>query len=141
MVFTLSSSTSAPSLCSALAMADSSTFLMMTAPFFGLKARMLSAWSTGRPRIWSATSRPFCADSRTPLRIALVSIASSSLPRRRRRCDLLVGRMALEGARQRELAELVADHVLGHVDRNVLLAVVDGDREPHELGRDRRAPR
>ena len=28
---------SAPSLCSALAIADSSTFLMMTAPFFGLK--------------------------------------------------------------------------------------------------------
>src|SRR6185369_14352163 len=106
MVFTLSSSTSAPSLCSALAIADSSTFLMMTAPFFGLKARMLSAWSTGRPRIWSATSRPFCADSRTPRRIALVSIGLSLLPRRgrRRRRDLLVGRVALEGARQRELA-------------------------------------
>src|SRR2546428_13586428 len=64
--FTLSSSTSAPSLCSALAIADSSTFLMMCAPFFGLKASRLSAFSTGSPRIWSATSRPFWADSRTP---------------------------------------------------------------------------
>ena len=27
-----------------------------------------------------------------------------------------------------ELAEAMADHVLGHVDRDVLLAVVDGDR-------------
>ena len=34
---------SAPSLCSALAIALSSTFLMIAAPFFGVKARMLSA--------------------------------------------------------------------------------------------------
>src|SRR5450432_50732 len=116
---------SAPSLCSALAIADSSTALMILAPFFGLKASTLSALSTGRPRIWSATSRPFWAESRTPRRIALVSMVIASLPRRRRRRDLLVGRMALEGARQREFAKLVADHVLGHIDRNVLLAVVD----------------
>ena len=49
--------------------------------------------------------------------------------------------MTLEGARQRELAKLVADHVLGYVDRYVLLAVVHGDREPDELRRDRRAAR
>jgi hypothetical protein len=36
MRFTFSSSTSAPSLCSALAIADSRTFLMICAPFFGL---------------------------------------------------------------------------------------------------------
>src|SRR3989475_817739 len=74
MVFTFNSSTSAPSLCSALAIADSSTFLMMCAPFFGLKARRLSAFSTGSPRIWSATSRPFWADSRTPWSVARVSM-------------------------------------------------------------------
>src|SRR2546427_562702 len=74
MVFTFNSSTSAPSLCSALAIADSSTFLMMCARFFGLKAGRLSAFSTGSPRIWSATSRPFWADSRTPWSVARVSM-------------------------------------------------------------------
>src|SRR4029077_3777152 len=114
--FTRSSSTSAPSLCSALAIADSSTFLMITAPFFGLNARTLSALSTGRPRIWSATSRPFWAERRTPRRIALVSIGAPLLLRRRGGCrDLLVRRVALERARQRELAKLVPDHVFRHV--------------------------
>src|SRR5437899_548613 len=74
MVFTFSSSTSAPSLCSALAIADSSTFLMMCAPFFGLKASRLRAFSTGSPRTWSATSRPFWAESRTPYSVARVSM-------------------------------------------------------------------
>src|SRR6478672_4272619 len=142
MVLTLSSSTSAPSLCSALAIADSSTFLMIFAPFLGLNASTLSARSTGRPRIWSATSRPFCAERRTPRRIAVVSMSCSLLLRRRcGRRHLLVGGVTLERAGQRELAELVADHVLGHVHRNVLLAVVHGDRQPDEIGRDRRASR
>ena len=127
---------SAPSLCSALAIADSSTFFMILAPFFGLNARRLSAWSTGMPRIWSATSRPFWADRRTPRSVAcgfhrhLLSFFGGAGRRR----DLLVGRVALERAGQREFAELVADHVFGHVDRDVLLAVVHGDRQADELG-------
>src|ERR1700675_4698908 len=121
---------SAPSLCSALAIADSSTRLMIFAPFFGLKARTSSALPTGSPRIWSATRRPFCAERRTPRRIALVSMTGSLLPRRRcRGDDLLVGRVRLERPRQSELAELVPDHVLRDVHRNVLLAVVDRDRQ------------
>src|SRR5215216_1798886 len=134
---------SAPSLCSALAIADSSTFLMIRAPFLGLNARTLSAWSTGLPRIRSATSRPFWAERRTPRSVAMVSIVGSLLlPRTGRRGrDLLVGRVALERARHRELAELVPDHVLRHVDRDVLLAVVHGDREADEVRRDRGAPR
>src|SRR5215831_8849214 len=75
MVVILSSSMSAPSLCSALAIADSSTRLMILAPFFGLKLSRLSALSTARPRIWSATRRPFCAESRTPRRVAVVCMA------------------------------------------------------------------
>src|SRR5512132_3885712 len=100
---------SAPSLCSALAIADSSTRLMIFAPFFGLKASTSSALPTGSPRTWSATSRPFWADRRTPRSVAVVSIIDSLLPLRRRRGrhDLLVGRVALEGARQCEFAELV----------------------------------
>src|SRR5688500_5048181 len=46
-----------------------------------------------------------------------------------------------EGARARELAELVPDHRLGHEDRDVLAAVVHGDRVPEHVGDDRRAPR
>src|SRR6185436_12472690 len=53
---------------------------------------------------------------------------------------LLVG-VATEDARGRELAQLVADHVLGHEDLQVLAAVVDHERQPDELGRDCRAPR
>src|SRR6188768_348597 len=127
MTLTNSSSMSAPSLCSALAIADSSTFLMMRAPFLGQNASTFSAWSTGLPRIRSATSRPFWAERRTPRSVAVVSIVGSLLLRSgRRRRDLAVGRVALERARQRELAELVPDHVLRDVDRDVLLAVVHG---------------
>ena len=54
---------------------------------------------------------------------------------------LLVGRVALEDARLRKLAELVADHLVRHVDRNVLLAVVHGDRQADEVGQDRGATR
>ena len=54
--------------------ADSSTLRMIAAPFFGLNCRMLSAFSTLLPRMRSATSLPFCDDSRTPRRIALVSM-------------------------------------------------------------------
>src|SRR5690242_11570868 len=135
---------SAPSLCSAFAMADSSTFFMMRAPFLGLNARTFSAWSTGLPRTRSATRRPFWAERRTPRSVASVSIMGSLPLARAGLCggrDLLVGRVALERARQGELAELVTDHVLRHVDRDVLLAVVHGDREPHEVGGDRRAAR
>src|SRR5437762_1252673 len=142
IVLTLSSSMSAPSLCSALAVADSRTFLMIFAPFLGLKDSKVSALSTGSPRIWSATSRPFWADRRTPRRIALVSMSGSSpLRRRRRRHHLLVRRMRLERTGQRELAELVPDHILRDVNRNVLLAVVNRNRQADEIRRYRRASR
>src|SRR5262249_21625395 len=54
---------------------------------------------------------------------------------------LLVARVVMEGARRRELAELVAHHLLGDVHRDELLAVVDAEREADELRQDRRAPR
>ena len=49
--------------------------------------------------------------------------------------------MALEGARERELAELVPDHVLGDVHRDVLLAVVHRDGQADEIRQDGRAAR
>ena len=60
----------------ALAMADDSTLWMRAAPFLGLNASTLSAFSTGSPRMRSATSRPFCAERRTPYSFAWVSIIS-----------------------------------------------------------------
>src|SRR5262249_51788842 len=50
-------------------------------------------------------------------------------------------RVALENPRRRKLAELVADHVLRHVNGNELLAVVHGQRVPHHLRNDRRPAR
>jgi hypothetical protein len=49
---------------------------------------------------------------------------------------LLVG-VALEGARVRELAELVPDHLFGDEHVSEALAVVDGEGEADELGDDR----
>jgi hypothetical protein len=45
--------------------------------------------------------------------------------------------MPLELPRKRELAELVPDHVLGDIHRNVLLSVVHRDRQTYEIGHDR----
>src|SRR5688572_9997737 len=47
--------------------------------------------------------------------------------------------MAAEGAGGGELAQLVADHGLGDVDRHVLAAVVHRDGVPDHLGDDRGA--
>src|SRR6185312_6971449 len=49
--------------------------------------------------------------------------------------------VTLERPGQRELAELVPDHRLGHKDGHVLASVVHRDRVPEHLGDDRRAPR
>src|SRR5687768_17086385 len=52
----------------------------------------------------------------------------------------LVARVAAERARRRELAQLVADHLLGDEDRHVLAPVVHRDRVPdHVLEHRRRA--
>src|SRR6266705_2296012 len=128
MIFTFSSSTSAPSLCSALAIADSSTFLMMCAPFFGLKASRLRAFSTGGPRRRRSSRRPG---------------SSSAGSRRRGGLEKLLVRhtVALENASQREFAQLVPHHVFRDVYRDVLLAVVDRDSQPDEVGQDGGAPR
>src|SRR3569832_1975396 len=98
---------------------------------------MLRAWSTFLPRMRSATRRPLSTERRTPRRTALVSMVCVPLLLR----DLLVGRVTLEGPREREFAQLVADHLVGDVDRDVLLAVVHGDRQPDEVGQDHGAAR
>ena len=47
--------------------------------------------------------------------------------------------MTFVGAGGSELSEFVADHVLRHEDRDMLAAVVDGDRVADHIGRDGRA--
>src|SRR5256885_15072715 len=54
---------------------------------------------------------------------------------------LAVAGVAAEHPRRRELAELVADHLLADEDGHVLAAVVDRDRMPDHLREDRRRPR
>ncbi len=49
--------------------------------------------------------------------------------------------MTAEGAGRRELAQLVTDHLLGHENRHVLPAVVDGDRVPNHPREDRAGAR
>ena len=54
---------------------------------------------------------------------------------------LVTGRVALERASVRKFAELVADHVFIDVHRHVLTAVVNGDGQTDEFGKNRRTAR
>src|ERR1035437_1096661 len=136
MVFTFSSSISAPSLCSALAMADSSTLRMITAAFFCVNCKMFKAWSTFLPRIRSATRRSLSTDKRTPRRVARVSMVTSLFL-----LDFFVRRMTLESTGERELTQLVANHLIGDIDRHVLFAVVHRDGQTDEFGQNHGATR
>src|SRR3546814_12459010 len=49
---------------------------------------------------------------------------------------LLVRGMTLESTGKRELAELVANHVLVDIDGNVLAAIMHSNCQPNELGPD-----
>src|SRR5262249_57536311 len=62
-----------------------------------------------------------------------------SLPMLLRLHRFLVAAVSVEGARRRELPELVADHVLGHRHWDVLVAVVHAERQADELRQARRA--
>src|SRR6187397_365787 len=122
-------------------------------------SRSASAAATFLPRIRPATRLSFCGLTRSIRATAwasfsprlrscaflLIAYAFLNLARSGRcRCTrsplcLSVRRVAVEGARRRELAELVTDHFLGHLPRNVLVAVVDTEEKPDELRQDRRA--
>src|SRR5206468_2051181 len=126
-------------LCSALAAAERRTFSTIRAAARGVYWSVASASPTDFPRIWSSTSRAFRADTRTKRARASVRTALR-LPRRRGR-GLLGRAVRPERSGHRELAQPVADHVLGDVDRDELLAIVDRERVADELRHDRRAAR
>src|SRR5262249_13496754 len=117
-------------------------------------SRSAFAVATFLPRISWASRLSFCGLTRSILATAFASFSASargwlfllmSSPRSRRAraggaLGLAVGRMAVERAGRRELAELVADHLLGDHHGNVLVPVVDAEGEPDELRQDGRAP-
>src|SRR5947209_4305081 len=106
-------------------------------------SKSASARSTFLPRINWASRFSFCGLMRSMRATALASLSLN--PRSFFALDisgplcLLVRRVAVERAGRRELAELVADHVFRHVHRDVLVAVMDAERQPDELRQDRRA--
>src|SRR5580765_2127726 len=147
------------SLSSALAAAERTSFSRSFAHVFFVKRRIESASLTFRPRTRSATRRTFCGEAFKYLSVAVASIVVSRnrglasprllsphplLGRRRSRLggllDLLAA-VSLERTRERELTELVPDHVLGDVHRHELAAVVDGQRVADHFRGDRRAAR
>src|SRR5215217_4465716 len=85
----------------------------------GVKRRMLRAASTGLPRTSATTIETFRGAMRRLRRCAVDSIVISSVGEARPASllarslgDLLLQRVPRERARRRELAELVAHHVL-----------------------------
>src|SRR3954454_16402971 len=109
------------------------------------KVSSASAVAASLPRIICATRFSLRGLVRTARRKAEASLSAS---RRSAAClpisapsRLLIAGMAVEGAGRRELAEFVADHVLGHQHRDEFVAVIDAERQPDELREDRRAPR
>src|SRR5262245_40988008 len=125
-------------------MAERSTFSISVATDFFVKRSTASASEALRPRIRSITRPAFWADVRTYLAVALTSNIASPSGLGRWTGDLghllhLRG-VALELARRGELPQLVAHHVLGDVDRDELLAVVDGNGVPHHFRHDGGTP-
>jgi hypothetical protein len=101
-----------------------------------VNASIVRGLGTLRPRMCSATSRAFRAAQCTHCAWARTVCFSGSATRHLR----FTSRLAVAGwprnvPRRRELAELVADHLLGDEHRHVLAAVVDGDRVPDHLGK------
>src|SRR3712207_2158128 len=94
-----------------------------------LKVSVVTASCARRPRIRPATRFSLRGETRMFRVIACASVSG-----RPRSCfgllmtlaplRLLVGAVPREGARRRELAELVADHVLRNLHRDELLPVV-----------------
>src|SRR3954463_5889545 len=94
----------------------------------------------------STTRRAFLGVTRAYRAWALASIAVSSLLyllrfRSASAAAAVFLDVALERPRRGELPELVTDHGLGDEHRNVLAAVVHGDRVPEHVGNDHGAPR
>src|SRR5829696_3124011 len=119
-------------LFSAFAAALLSTPATSLAACCGMNFRRFDASSTDRPRIAWTTRRALRVEPRTYLAVAVAFIAVLL------RARGAVGALAVTAIRagRGELAEPVADHVLGDVHGHVIAAVVDGHRVPDERRED-----
>src|SRR5579863_6081320 len=122
------------------------------------KVSSASAAAASLPRIVWATRLSLRALVRSARRKAEASVSSSrrwaaGLLMRTCSCGLahlgspsaptgpLVAGMPVEGPGRREFAKLVADHILGHQDRDEFVPVIDAEGQSDKLRKDRRAPR
>src|SRR5216117_3544616 len=115
-----------PPRASALAIALASTLPTGSLADCGANASTACASSAGSPRIRSTTRRAFRGVTRTNRAIALASIIPPGV--RLAAAAPVVLDVRSESPRRRELAELVAHHRLGDEHRDVLPAVMHGDR-------------
>src|SRR3712207_4412016 len=106
-------------LFSAFAVALLSTRATSFAACCGMNRRIAAASSTRLPRIASVTRRALRVEPRRYLAVAVTRTVSVLLLERRRALGVLPVPAVVAG--RREFAQPVADHVLGHVDRDVLL--------------------
>src|SRR5215204_4744636 len=108
---------------------------------WGANFRMASASCAWRPRIMLTTRRAFMGVTRMCRTRAIDSTISSPPSRHRLAATalLVVLHVSTEGAGGCELAELVTHHGLGDEHRDVLAAIVHGDRVPQHRGDDHRA--
>src|SRR6476661_929526 len=126
-------------LFSALAVAPFSTASTSWAAGCGMNRSSAAASSTGRPLIAATTRLALRVEPRRYLAVAETRTGPRLLLQGRRSLGVLA--VPAIGAGVGELAEAMADHVLGHVDRDVLLAVVDRDRVADERREDDRRAR
>src|ERR687897_1244980 len=143
---TVIESLSPNSFCSALATADRSTFSITRAAWRGRCFNMASAMGTCCPRIISTTGRALRGATRTNLSTArasaifhILSCVSSDARQLISlfQCHGFFGLglpVPLEEPRWCKFAQLMADHVLSHKDRNEFFAVVYGKRMPDHVG-------
>src|SRR5688500_15782759 len=94
---------------------------MRPAAFFGMTRRVARASSTRSPRTMFAIARIWRGDIEIVRTNALACMVRLRL--------LLVAAVTVVGPGRGELAELVADHVLGHEHGLERLAVVHGERQ------------
>src|SRR5262245_34544100 len=116
----------------ALAIALSSTRFTKNAARLLVNLSVSTARSQAMPRIKSTTSRALRSEMRANRCVALQAICFTQFLLLDLAC-----RVTLEGPRRRELAQLVAHHVLSHIHRDEALAVVDLELLPDELRHDR----
>src|ERR1700685_2470677 len=130
---------SRPLMWSALAMALARILPTVSLADGGANCSTACAWSAGSPRIRSTTRRAFIGVTRTYRALAFASLGVSLFSGLSPAAPVILD-MAAEGPRGCELAELVPDHGLGDEHRDVLAAVVHGDRVPQHRRDDHGPP-